>query len=481
MKQHWRLGKGLMRWMLGAILVTATANAQLTMQEGKLPEDMVKEVLIGKGILAKNVRLTGMAAALGAFSYPEASSFFNSGIILSTGKASDMAGPNDNPKTSTVNGSAGDKNLYSIAGGRTFDGAILEFDFMADKDSVTLNFLFASEEYNDYVGSSFNDAFAVVISGPGMPAKNFAVLPGTTTPITVNSINANQNRQYYVDNNPFTLVGKVNEQVKANLNQDILRNFSFDGRTKVFSAGCRVTPKQVYHLQVAISDAGDGTVDSAVLLEGESFSSQEQYKHVLRRMQIAEKRRQDSLVHVKAVEDSIRIATELQMLRDKVRQDSIANAKRMQEDSLRAQREEEVIPEPVKKITFSDGELEEDDETAWTETEGGDEDEEPSTEPNTFPNIKDAVAFEGEAYMLPPGIETKLNKYGKMLQANPSYKMGIYLPDGDPEDILDMRYDMIRLEVIKGGAKPGQVFRNGFSHGQATTDEHRAEIWIRGE
>ena len=189
--------KSFVLFVLANVAVQSGIVAQLTVRQDRTPEEMIKEIVPGKGVVIKNVRYAGMPAALGEFAYPDAKKIFASGIVISTGKASDMAAANTNPKTSTVNGSTGDKNLYALAGGRTFDAAVLDFDFMADKDSLAFNFLFASEEYHDYVGSTFNDAFAIVITGPGMPAgKNFAVLPGTTQPITVNSINPNQNRQF---------------------------------------------------------------------------------------------------------------------------------------------------------------------------------------------------------------------------------------------------------------------------------------------
>ncbi|HEX2901297.1 MAG TPA: choice-of-anchor L domain-containing protein, partial [Bacteroidia bacterium] len=460
-----------------AFLVTALP-AQLTVKQDRVIEDLVKDVLLGKGVVAKSVRYTGMPAALGEFSFPDARSFFPSGIVLSTGKATDMASANDNPKTSTVNGSAGDKNLYALAGGRTFDAAILEFDFMADKDSIAFNFIFASEEYNDYVGSTFNDAFALVITGPGMPAgKNFAVLPGTTSPITVNSINPNQNRQYYVDNNPFTLVGKINEQVKANLNPEVLNNFAYDGMTKVFSVGCRVQPKQVYHFQMSIADAGDGTVDSAVLLEGNSLKSHEQYKHVLRRQQLAEERRQDSLARVKVLEDSLRMATEIRLLKERMTQDSISRAQQHRQDSLRALQAQ---PDnaPVEE-TEEEADEESDEETIEDAGEI-EEAETPDLSGAVKVDLKDAVIYEGESYLLPPASEGKIKDYGRMLSQNPKLKLGIYLPNGDAADVISMRYDLIRLELIKAGARSQQIFRNGFSHTNSGS-VHRAEIWIREE
>ena len=43
----------------------------------------------------------------------------------------------------------------------TFDGAILQADFIPDSDMLTMQFVFSSEEYPEYVNASVNDAFGV--------------------------------------------------------------------------------------------------------------------------------------------------------------------------------------------------------------------------------------------------------------------------------------------------------------------------------
>jgi flagellar motor protein MotB len=536
--------------LIGAILIGMLATAmalpaQMAVKQERQPTALVKEVLIGPGILVDNVHFAGMIAALGEFSNPTVAPLFSSGIILSTGNATDMVGPNDNPRTSTVNGTPGDKNLYTLAGGRTFDGAKLAFDFKADKDSVTLDFIFASEEYHDYVGSSFNDAFAVVVSGPGFgTGKNLAVLPGTTTPITVNSINPNQNRQYFVDNNPYTLVGRINETARANLNQDVLANFEFDGMTKTFSVGFRVTPKQVYHFEIVVSDAGDGNVDSAVLLDGKSFRSLEQSKHALRRQQLAEQRRADSLARAEVVadslarvqaeadslaqvaeeaaradalrrsnqarldsmaraEESVRIARARQdsilkaqeeqakrFLEEQQRQDSLAQAQAEQEKRrLVQQQRQDSLAKAQAAQAASIAERRRQDSIANAALVQPKTSENPvGAKPGTdtqapVTEIKETLLFDPSSYFVSAEGEKRLHDLGKLLAAQPELRAGIYLPQGEPSDILNMRYDMMRFELLKSGAKADQIFRNGFSFANAAAKNsiQRGEVWIRKE
>lgn len=63
------------------------------------------------------------------------------------------------------------------------------------RHTLVVRYAFGSEEYPEYVGSQFNDVMAVFVNG-----KNCALVPGTTTPVAINSINQNLNSQYYVDN-----------------------------------------------------------------------------------------------------------------------------------------------------------------------------------------------------------------------------------------------------------------------------------------
>jgi hypothetical protein len=72
----------------------------------------------------------------------------------------------------------------------------LEFDFIPSGDSLSFNYSFGSDEYNEYVCGSVNDAFGFFLSGPGINgvysdgAINLAIIPETdNTPVTINSVN----------------------------------------------------------------------------------------------------------------------------------------------------------------------------------------------------------------------------------------------------------------------------------------------------
>ncbi len=228
--------------------------------------------LTGKGVVINNPTVTGSNLAIGTFDATGQGLGIETGIILSTGDI-DEAVPNGNQPSplpfnnyaSTDLGTPGNPHISNIGGAQSEDAIVFELDFIPTSDTVVFEFIFASEEYREYVNSNFNDAFAFMISGPGIPGgtQNLAVLPGTTTPVSINTINNGDdntypgpctNCAYYVDNE----------------NENIIE---YDGYTTPLQAMSPVTPCEVYHLEMVIADVGDGSYDSAILLEANSLSS----------------------------------------------------------------------------------------------------------------------------------------------------------------------------------------------------------------
>ena len=162
---------------------------------------LVRNVLVGKGITVRNIIYKGDTGAIAIFDGTNSDLGLDSGVLISTGKAIDAIGPN-NLQASSSNNRGGDIDLNSIASGITVDAASLQFDFIPVTNSIKLRFVFASEEYPEFVGQSYNDAFGFFVSGPGIAGtKNIALVPGTSgTPVAINSINAFNNSALYVDN-----------------------------------------------------------------------------------------------------------------------------------------------------------------------------------------------------------------------------------------------------------------------------------------
>jgi gliding motility-associated-like protein len=215
---------------------------------------LVQNVLIGGCLTVSNITYTGSSSAIGYFSNAGTMGI-SEGIVLSTGAVSSTPGPNGSGSQTTSFFTAGDATLNALPGGVTQDAAVLQFSFLPLSNSVSFNFIFASEEYPEFVGTTFNDVFGFFISGPGIVGQqNIALVPGTTTPITINTINATTNSSYYTAN-----TGTVTQ---------------FDGYTKVLTATATgLTPCQTYTIKLAVGDVGDTAYDSAVFLEANSFNA----------------------------------------------------------------------------------------------------------------------------------------------------------------------------------------------------------------
>ena len=249
------------------------SNAQLSVNSTQTPTQLVQNVLLGNGITVSNITYTGGGSARGFFNGATSNIGLASGVILTTGDIINAPGPNLSGSEGTDNTLNGDPDLDQISGVLTFDACVLEFDFIPLADSVSFRYVFGSEEYPEFVDGVVNDAFGFFISGPGIAgpysngAKNIAIIPGTTTPVTINDVNNGTNDcllggplgpcsncTYYVDNCNGTSV-------------------QYDGFTTVLEAKATVVPCQTYHIKLAVADGGDGVWDSGVFLEANSFSS----------------------------------------------------------------------------------------------------------------------------------------------------------------------------------------------------------------
>ena len=71
---------------------------------------------------------------------------------------------------------------------------------------VTFRYVFASEEYCEFVGSIYNDVFgffirSTFISGEfSNNSRNVALIPGSDDYVSINSVNYQQNEAYYIRN-----------------------------------------------------------------------------------------------------------------------------------------------------------------------------------------------------------------------------------------------------------------------------------------
>lgn len=260
----------LRAWILALMLLGGSllnSFAQITTTQ-VTPSVAVNQVLLGTGVSGGNVSYQGSPIQLASFNDPSASIGLSSGLIISTGNATNplLNGPVSN-FCSDATGSGSNALLQSISSVSINDAAMLQFEFVPLGDTLSFDYVFGSEEYNEFANTGFNDAFGFFLTGPNPQGGNYvdynvARIPGTTTPVTINTVNNGNwwgcsngpcmNCQYFVDNCNGTAI-------------------AVDAFTTVLKARAPVVPCETYTIKLAIGDGGDAAFDSWVFLKSNSF------------------------------------------------------------------------------------------------------------------------------------------------------------------------------------------------------------------
>jgi hypothetical protein len=251
-----------------------TALGQITVATAT-PQQALN-VLIGGNVPYTFVGSQGNATQFGTFNGVNSNIGFASGMLLSTAT---IVAPGGFAPPAFLGGagSPGSALLNALGFGNTNNAAQVTFSFTPVSDTIKFRYVFASNEYPNYVCSGFNDVFAFFLSGPNPAGGNYtntniALIPGTNTPVTINNVNAGNtggtcsppsggglcpcNSQYFV-NNYSPNQGTVN----------------INGFTTPLTAVAAVVPCSTYTITLAVGDVLDGALNSAVFLEANSFIS----------------------------------------------------------------------------------------------------------------------------------------------------------------------------------------------------------------
>ncbi|MFB3737963.1 MAG: choice-of-anchor L domain-containing protein [Candidatus Velamenicoccus archaeovorus] len=249
-----------------AMPLHAAADPGLSTQqlsETLTPADLAQQ-LAGTGVTVSNVSFTGADVAAGRFmgggTGADAIVGFDQGVVLSTGQIASVVGPNQSDSTGTDDGMAGDADLSALVGDQpTFDAAVLAFDFVPNADTVTFRYVFASDEYNEFVNSEFNDVFGFFVNG-----TNCAMVDGA--PVSINTINGG---------NPLGTDATHPELFRNNDLDDGggTIDTEMDGLTTVLTCQASVTPNETNTMKLAIADTGDAGYDSNVFIEAGSLTT----------------------------------------------------------------------------------------------------------------------------------------------------------------------------------------------------------------
>lgn len=265
-----------MRQLLTIAFVFFLSNlqAQYTVTPNNNAMQLAQKI-VGQGVQIVNAWYKGSANSAGFFTDNTGTLGISSGIILTSGNASNTAANATSQNDASFG--AGDNDLTNLAGtGTGNDACVLEFEFIPVGDSIVVKYVFASEEYPEYACSPFNDVFGFLLKSP-LPIfppnvfKNIALVPGTTIPVKINTINAGAGANGSIGNctsqgtgSPFT------QYYRNNLSSMYI---IYDGMTTVLVAKAKVVPCQINRIKIGVQDMVDGVFDSGVFIEANSFRS----------------------------------------------------------------------------------------------------------------------------------------------------------------------------------------------------------------
>lgn len=274
---------------IGVLASSSTAQANPVLNTSAT-NAQVEAVLEGPGIEINDGSLTlvtGQNAQYGTFTEGDVASGagpvigIDNGIMLVTGNANavlgsgqnSVLGPNNSSQISSALGTTfSDAELRGVDSTAVNDPIILTLQVTPSKSLLKFSFVFASDEYPEYVATRFNDVFGFFIKPVSSSTwQNVALVPGTSTPIAVNTINNGSPGQFAgsfpatgpVDYSNAGLHAENGTGSTPNNNQ----NIQYDGMTIPMVVETAVTPGETYDVKLAIADAGDGNLDSAVFVK----------------------------------------------------------------------------------------------------------------------------------------------------------------------------------------------------------------------
>ncbi len=171
--------------------------------------------------------------------------------ILTSGDVSLADDPNDS------DGDGVDNNGASVRGDTDFDVTVLKLDLTtpAGANCLRFDFAFYSEEFPEFVNTSYNDAF-------------IAELNSSTWTTVGSDINAPNNFAF----DPNGDVISINSTGATAMNEANADGTTYDGGTVLLSAATPVGAG-ANSLYLSIFDQGDGILDSAVFLDNVRFQT----------------------------------------------------------------------------------------------------------------------------------------------------------------------------------------------------------------
>lgn len=190
------------------------------------------------------------------------------GVLLTTGQASGVPYAADQfegalngysptlPLNALEQDAISQIDSYIPYGGGAHDISIIQFQVQYTCTELNVSYVFGSEEYREWVGNRYNDAFGFFISGgtygTASTSINLAKVDGTNQEVTINTVNHQTNVKFYNDN-------------------ETGQTIVYDGLTEVMNINAAVSPSTTYTITLVIADGSDEALSSGVFIQYGTF------------------------------------------------------------------------------------------------------------------------------------------------------------------------------------------------------------------
>ena len=227
--------------------------SELDIDTGASAIEMAEEIM-GVGVQVVDATFTGDGRSSGIFTGGDSTSPgvtpSDTGVMLSTGRLSGFTNSSgdanqDSNQSTSSRGPNNVSDFNDIAGTRTFDASILDMDVIPDGDFITLQFVYASEEYPEYAGSIYNDIIGIWVNG------EYVELP-IGGDASIGNVNQNSNENLFISNTGSEY------------------NTEMDGLTVTMTIKIPVNANEVNSIRIGIADVSDSNYDSTLIIAGGS-------------------------------------------------------------------------------------------------------------------------------------------------------------------------------------------------------------------
>ena len=270
---------------IACTVVDATAQS-ISVNDAYTAQQLVENILVNSSCAnvsnfsVKGDPFSGSQNSYGYFNSGISNFPFTEGVLLSTWSSKNSEGPFVRNYGGGNSSWLGDPDLEQALGiTNTTNATILEFDFTPLTNFISFEYIFASNEYQDYFPCVYSDAFAFLIKKKGSTDSynNLAVIPNTLNPVSSTSIHPII-PNFMSTTGPKPGCPAANENYFEGFNT-VTSPINYAGQTKVLIAQANVVAGTTYHIKLVIADGKDefGAInryqDSAVFLKAGSFSS----------------------------------------------------------------------------------------------------------------------------------------------------------------------------------------------------------------